>query len=188
MAEDRDDRHTETFRAIVQALDHPGTEVHLESNDDPPWPLHAASAAAIAALVNPETAVWTDLDWDSPPADWLQTVCGASLVTESCMAAIALVTQPFRMPPLFQFCSRQAERPEASTTLFLQVKGLSAPRGQTLVAPGTKRQIRIAPTGLPARFWSEWQNQHLMHPVGVDVFFTWGNALVAMPRNMRLAA
>jgi len=27
-----------------------------------------------------------------------------------------------------------------------------------------------------------------MHPRGVDVFFTWGNALVALPRNMRLAA
>jgi alpha-D-ribose 1-methylphosphonate 5-triphosphate synthase subunit PhnH len=65
----QDDHLPETFRAIVRALDHPGTVVHLESRDDPPAPLYSASVAVIEVLINPETPLWTDLDWNSAPAD-----------------------------------------------------------------------------------------------------------------------
>jgi alpha-D-ribose 1-methylphosphonate 5-triphosphate synthase subunit PhnH len=182
-----DDRLPETFRAIMKALDHPGTIVQLESCETPPAALHSASAAVIEALIHSKTAVWTDLDWNSLSADWLQSVCSGCLVTEPCMAAFALVTQPSRMPPLFQFSVSQEDRPEASTTLILQVTGFSAPHGETLALPGTHRRIRIAPAGLPAKFWSEWKNQNLLQNLGVDIFFTWKNAVMALPRNIRLA-
>jgi alpha-D-ribose 1-methylphosphonate 5-triphosphate synthase subunit PhnH len=182
-----DDSLPETFRAIVQALDNPGTMVHLESQNDPPLPLHSASAAVIEALVHPETPVWTDLNWNSPPADWLHTVCGGSLVTEPCMAAFALVTQPYCMPSLLQFCLSQEERADISTTLLLQVKGLSVQHGQTLTMPGMHRKLRIAPSGLPDQFWSEWENRRLQHTLGMDVLFTCKNAVMAIPGNMSVA-
>ena len=182
-----DDRLPETFRAIVQALDNPGTIVYLESQNDPPLPLHSASAAVIEALVHPETPVWIDLDWNSPPADWLQTVCGGSLVTEPCMAAFALVTQPSCMPSLLQFCLSQEESPDALTTIILQVKGLSAQHDPTLTMPGMQRKLRIAPSGLPARFWSEWENRRLLQPLGMDILFTCKSAVMAMPGNMSVA-
>ena len=110
-----------TFQAVVTALKHPGAAVHLPQPDSLPWPLNSASAALLATWVNPETPVWTDLCWDSDPAAWLQQTCACSLVTEPCMARVAFVADPLRIPPLGQFCLGEDDGPESFTTLILQV-------------------------------------------------------------------
>jgi alpha-D-ribose 1-methylphosphonate 5-triphosphate synthase subunit PhnH len=175
-----------TFQAVVSALEHPGAAVHLPQPDSLPWPLNSASAALLATWVNPETPVWTDLCWDSDPAAWLQQTCACSLVTEPCMARVAFVADPLRIPPLGQFCLGEDEGPESFTTLILQVPGFSVPNGRLRDVSGRGRSRQLWPTGLPPRFWSDWDNQKRYLPFGIDVFFTRTDTLVALPRGLQL--
>jgi alpha-D-ribose 1-methylphosphonate 5-triphosphate synthase subunit PhnH len=175
-----------TFQAVVNALEHPGAAVHLQKPDPLPWPLNSASAALLATWVNPETPVWTDLCWDSDPTAWLQQTCACSLVTEPCMARVAFVADPLRIPPLGQFYLGEDDRPERSTTLVLQVPGFSVPNGRLRDVSGRGRGLQSWPTGLLPRFWSDWDDQRRYLPLGIDVFFTYADTLVALPRGLQL--
>lgn len=174
-----------TFQAVLAALEHPGAAVHLPQPEPIPWPLNSASAALLATWVNPETPVWTDLCWDSDPAAWLHYTCACSLVTEPCMARVAIVADPLRIPPLGQFCHGEDDRPERSTTLILQVPGFSAPNGSLVEVSGRGRSRQARPTGLPLRFWSDWDDQRRYLSFGIDVFFTCADTLVALPRGLK---
>ena len=134
-----------TFQAVLSALEHPGVVVHLPKYNGSPWPLNIASTALLTTWVNPETPVWTDLCWDSDPAAWLQQTCACSLVTEPCMARVAFVADPLRIPPLKQFYLGEDDQPERSTTLILQVNGFSMPNGRG-------RSLQARPTGIPSPF------------------------------------
>jgi alpha-D-ribose 1-methylphosphonate 5-triphosphate synthase subunit PhnH len=60
--------------------------------------LNPASAAIFLTLGNDETTVWSDLNWSFPLIEWFQFQCGCSIVTEPCMASLALITKPIAMP------------------------------------------------------------------------------------------
>ena len=174
---DGDDPVPATFRSILYAFDHPGAVVHLPKSEGLPWPLNSASAAVLAAWINPGTPVWTDLDWDSEPAAWLLEACGCNLVTEPCMARVSLIVEPFRMPSLTRFHLGEDDQPEISASLILQVDGFSGARSG-------HRGLPLTPSGLPRRFWSEWNNQRRLLPLGVDVLFTCADTVVALPRGL----
>jgi alpha-D-ribose 1-methylphosphonate 5-triphosphate synthase subunit PhnH len=173
-----------TFQAALTALEHPGAAVHLPKFDGIPRPLNNASAALLAAWVNPETPVWTDLAWDSEPAAWLLQTSTCSLVTEPCMARVAFIAEPFRIPPLGQFHLGEDDRVERSTTLILQVAEFSVRPSRTRYPFGNPQ---ARPTGLPLRFWSDWDDQRRYLPFGIDVFFTCADTLVAMPRGLKFS-
>jgi alpha-D-ribose 1-methylphosphonate 5-triphosphate synthase subunit PhnH len=174
-----------TFQAVLTALEHPGAAVHLPKPDGLPWPLNSASAAFLATWVYPETPVWTDLCWDSDPAAWMQQTCACSLVTEPCMARVAFVADPLRIPPLGQFSLGEDDRPERSTTLVLQVPGFSGPNGRHRYVPGGSRRLQAKPTGLPLRFWSDWEDQRRYPLLGIDVFCTCADTMIALPRGLK---
>ncbi|MBI5579712.1 MAG: phosphonate C-P lyase system protein PhnH [Deltaproteobacteria bacterium] len=175
-----------TFQAVLIALEHPGAIVRLPKPDSIPWPLNSASAALLAVWVNPETPVWTDLGWDSDPSAWLQQTCACSLVTEPCMARVAFIAESFRIPSLGQFFLGEDDRPETSTTLILQVPGFSMPNRRSRNVSGGGRSLQARPTGLPLRFWSDWEDQKRYLPLGMDVFFTCADTMAALPRGMQL--
>ena len=180
---DVEDTAPGTFQAVLTALKQPGAAVRLPTSDGLPWRLNGASAALLATWVNPETPVWTDLHWDSEPADWLQQTSSCSLVTEPCMARVAFIADPFRIPPLGQFHLGEDDLLERSTTLILQVPGFSIPTGRLREVSG--RSLQSRPTGLPLHFWSDWDDQRRYLPLGIDVFFTCADTLVALPRGLQ---
>jgi alpha-D-ribose 1-methylphosphonate 5-triphosphate synthase subunit PhnH len=94
------------------------------------------------------------------------------------MARVAFVADPLRIPPLKQVYFGEDDQLERSTTLILQVNGFSMPNGR-----GRSRPVR--PTGLPLRFWSDWDDQRRYLPFGIDVFFTCADTLVALPRGLK---
>jgi phosphonate C-P lyase system protein PhnH len=102
------------------------------------------------------------------------------------MARVAFVADPLRIPPLGQFCLGEDDRPESSTTLILQVSGFSVPTGRLRDVSGRGLSRQLWPTGLPPRFWSDWDNQKRHLPFGIDVFFTRTDTLVALPRGLQL--
>ena len=176
-----------TFQAVLAALKNPGAAVRLPTPGNVPRPLNGASAALLATWVNLETPVWTDLHWGTEPADWLQQTCTCSLVTEPCMARVAFIADPFRVPSLGRFHLGEDDRLERSTSLILQVPGFSAPNGRLRNVSGGGRRLLLRPTGLPLRFWSDWDDQRRYLPFGIDVFFTCADTLVALPRGHKLS-
>lgn len=180
------DLHPQTFQSAMKAMDHPGTAVPLRMAGFRPQALNTASAAFLTAWLNPDAPVWTDLSWDSQPAAWLHEVSGCIWVTEPCMASIALITEPFRMPSLDQFRIGDPDRPEASTLLVIQVHGFTTRGGKAPAVEGTRKKTSLLiPTQLPEVFWKEWEDNRRWAPLGVDAFFTSGDLLVALPHHMR---
>jgi alpha-D-ribose 1-methylphosphonate 5-triphosphate synthase subunit PhnH len=101
------------------------------------------------------------------------------------MAAIALITDPSRMPALEDFHIGEPDRPEASTQLVIQVPGITAktrgvPAGETSI----ERPLLQIPAVMPGEFWKQWEAQRRFAPLGVDVYFTCCDLLLALPRHL----
>jgi alpha-D-ribose 1-methylphosphonate 5-triphosphate synthase subunit PhnH len=168
-------------------LEKPGVAVRLTGRGNLPQPLNRASAALLAAWLNPETPVWTDLRWDSATADWMLHASGCSLVTEPCMARIAFIAEPLRIPPLDRFDFGEDGRPEGSATLIVQVPGFSGLNRKPGEPVSGSRRRPARPTGLPLRFWMDWGDQSRYLPFGIDVFFTSADTMMALPRGVKPA-
>jgi alpha-D-ribose 1-methylphosphonate 5-triphosphate synthase subunit PhnH len=174
------------FQLLAIAMHHPGQKINLGMCGDFPPPLNMASAAIALSVLSREAPVWTDIGARSRAPMWLQVKTGAALVTEPSMARLALITSPARMPRLNRFFFGDDHRPERSTLVVIQVKGYSRPGAHTLLAADGRR-VKISPDGLPDHFWADWAGQTRFSPLGVDVVFTCGDELVALPRELRVA-
>jgi alpha-D-ribose 1-methylphosphonate 5-triphosphate synthase subunit PhnH len=176
----------QTFRAILDAMGHPGQVVQTPNNLPFPKALNSASAATCLTWLDYETPVWTDLDWDNAAVGWLQFHCGCSIVTEPCMANYALITKPSSMPALDEFRIGDDEHPEAGSTLIIQIDVFAAESGGTVFDPGIQNRLRMTVSGLPIDFWRQRRQQTGLFPRGVDIFFTCQDQLIALPRTSRL--
>jgi alpha-D-ribose 1-methylphosphonate 5-triphosphate synthase subunit PhnH len=177
----------QTFRAILEAMAHPGMRVKINSKLYIPELLNTASAAVCLTLFDDETPVWTDLSWNSSAINWFQSQCGCSVVTEPCMAHFALITQPSTMPPLDDFKIGDDEHPESAATLIIQVDRFNGDKVKSLSGPGIKTTTYFSPKGIRPQFWKEWQLQAALFPLGVDVFFTCNDILAALPRTTQVS-
>ena len=120
---DPDLRLHQTFRAIFDAMDHPGQIVTICEDLNPQDVLNAASAATCLTSLDYETPVWTDVDWKNPAINWLQFDCDSSILTEPCMANFAIITKPVGMPPLDYFRIGSNKYSEKTTTMVVQNNG-----------------------------------------------------------------
>ncbi|MGD2023737.1 MAG: phosphonate C-P lyase system protein PhnH [Desulfobacterales bacterium] len=177
----------QTFRAIIEAMAHPGQLIKIKTKVNNIEMLNTASAAVCLTLLDGETPLWTDLSWNCTAVSWFQVNCGCSVVTEPCLAHFALITHPAEMPPLDDFKIGHEEHPESAATLIIQVQGFDDATSKILSVPGTKSTTQFAPKGIPANFWEQWQLQAALFPLGVDIFFTCGDLLAALPRTTQLS-
>ena len=189
-----------SFRAVLEAMSHPGRMVDVGTPIDAPPPLHAATAAICLALVDFETPVWIQPATDGNAlatehesarktealSQFLRFHCSSPLAAGPAVAAFAVIHDPAHMPPLSAFSGGQSDYPDRSTTLLIQVDGLSTGRRVRLSGPGIKDTRQLAPSGLPERFWTEWRDNGALFPRGVDVLFICGSDIVALPRTTRV--
>ncbi|MEA3416981.1 MAG: phosphonate C-P lyase system protein PhnH [Thermodesulfobacteriota bacterium] len=176
----------QTFRAILDAMSHPGKIVTMDNSFSPPAFLNLASAAVCLTLLDFETTLWTDLKSKSKGTDWLRFHCGCSIVQDSSEAVFALITHSDTMPTLNKFKTGNDESPESSTTLIIQTGGLSSTDGIRLTGPGIETFSTLKVEGLTKGFWQDRQSQFDMFPLGVDIIFTWENRLAALPRTTKV--
>jgi alpha-D-ribose 1-methylphosphonate 5-triphosphate synthase subunit PhnH len=175
-----------TFRAIIEAMARPGQLIRIKCKVNRPEMLNLASAAVCLTLLDDETPLWTDLSWNCSAVNWFQVHCGCSLVTEPCMADFALITRPADMPPLDDFRIGNEQHPESAATLIVEVEGFNDANGKVLGMPGIKPTTHFAPEGIAGDFWEQWQLQAAFFPLGVDILFTCGDRLAALPRTTEL--
>jgi alpha-D-ribose 1-methylphosphonate 5-triphosphate synthase subunit PhnH len=173
----------ETFRAILEAMAHPGQITTAASALDPPHPLDLASAAVCLTLLDFETPLWTDLESNSMTIGWLRFHCGCPVLKNPSEATFAMITNHDAMPSLDHFKTGDEKCPESSMTLIIQTTGLSSTDGKRLTGPGIETCSTLKIEGLSDHFWQDRQIQLTMFPLGVDIIFTCKNRLVGLPRT-----
>ena len=176
----------QTFRAVLDAMAHPGRIVTTDNTLSTPRPLNLASAAVCLTLLDFETTLWTDLKSDAKGTGWLRFHCQCSIVMDPLEAVFALITHCDTMPTLNKFKTGNDESPESSTTLIIQTRGLSSTDGIRLTGPGIETFSTLNVEGLTKHFWQARQSQFNMFPLGVDIIFTYENTLAALPRTTKV--
>jgi alpha-D-ribose 1-methylphosphonate 5-triphosphate synthase subunit PhnH len=175
-----------TFRGLLEAMAHPGRIVALPRPAAALPGVDAATASLLLALCDGDTPVWFDSRDDAIGA-WLAFRTGAP-VAPGPAAAFAVALSPASLPALDSFDWGSDEVPEASTTLIVQVGALADAGGWTLRGPGIATQARLAVSGLPQAWVPQRRSMQAAFPRGVDVIFTCGDRVAALPRTTILEA
>ncbi|HYG90639.1 MAG TPA: phosphonate C-P lyase system protein PhnH [Azospirillum sp.] len=175
------------FRAVLDVMSRPGTVVELPLRLAAPMPLDAAATAVALALTDHETHVWLDRAANTEAVrQYLRFHCGCPLTGETVAADFAIVADARSMPPLSDFKLGSDEFPDRSTTLIVQVPTLTAGEPWNLKGPGIRDRKRLAVGGLPSGFHRWVADNHDRFPRGIDLIFTSGCLLTALPRTVRL--
>ncbi|HEY9659857.1 MAG TPA: phosphonate C-P lyase system protein PhnH [Allocoleopsis sp.] len=169
-----------TFRALLEALAHPGRSCSISAPLTPPDGITPACAAACLTLMDLETQVWLQpgLEIES----WLRFHTGCRFTPDPYQANFAVICDVGRSPDLQDFNPGTPEYPEKSTTLLIQVEGLVGGEVVGLEGPGILGERTIAPQ-LPSQFWQQWVNNHHAYPLGVDVFLFDQTQVMGLPRT-----
>ena len=175
------------FRAVLDALAHPGRVLTLSTPETPPAPLGIASAGVCLTLLDFETPLWLDRAAATAPVqDYLRFHCGVPLVEAPADARFALIADATTLPPLSAFDAGTDERPDRSATLIVQVGGLASGSGRRLSGPGIDGQARLQVNGAPPGFWNAVRTNAAGFPRGVDLFLCAGDRIAALPRTTRV--
>jgi alpha-D-ribose 1-methylphosphonate 5-triphosphate synthase subunit PhnH len=172
------------FRAVLEAFSHPGRIVDLPQAPEPAGPLSRAATAFVLTLVDRDTPLWLAPAFDLPAVrDFVRFHTGAPVVAREGDALFAIAA-PDRKAALDGFAIGTDPYPDRSATLVLEVPALTDGPARQWRGPGIHRAARVAIAGLPDSFWRDWAANHVLFPCGVDVVFTAGTELVALPRSI----
>lgn len=175
------------FRHVLSAMSRPGTPVAVSAKIEPPAPLTAVSAAIALALFDLDTTVWLDAGASTQEAKaYLGFHCGCPIVEARKDAAFAILSDPAGLADLAQFSPGDPEFPDRSTTIVVQVPSFGRGTRLVLRGPGIDGETKIAIEGLPSGFVSTWADNHLLFPEGVDLILASPDAVVGLPRSIRV--
>jgi alpha-D-ribose 1-methylphosphonate 5-triphosphate synthase subunit PhnH len=175
------------FRAVLSANAYPGRIIFLDSSIDAPYPLASSTAFMCLTLMDIETPVWLDPTAATGEVPrWLRFHCGAPLRENASSARFVVLTDTNNLPRLDQFHPGDMHYPDRSATVIIQVPSLTEGPETVWTGPGIRERASVRIAGLPAWFWSDRDLNTEHYPLGVDVFFTCGNALLALPRTIKV--
>lgn len=176
----------QAFRAILQAMARPGTVQSCGAELSVPAPLGEAMAAVCLTLADADAPLWLSSPLRTAPVErYLKFQCNAPLHDAPNAASFALADAA-GMPRLNDLASGDDRYPDRSATLLVEVPSLTDDGGWTLRGPGIETTARLAVEGLPSDFAEQWRQNGELFPQGVDVVFTCGARLAALPRTTRL--
>ena len=153
----------------------------------PPTGLEPSCAAACLTLLDLETVVWLQPGLSEDVRLWLVFHAGCRFTHSPQAADFALIWDVTTAPALTDFSWGPAECPKASTSLLIQLVGLSGGESVVLQGPGILHQIEVS---LPLRseFWQQWQAMSAEYPLGLDCWCFVQNRVVGLPRTAKLVA
>jgi alpha-D-ribose 1-methylphosphonate 5-triphosphate synthase subunit PhnH len=173
------------FRVLLEAMAHPATIARLDlalpriDGADP------AALATLLTLVDVDTPLW--LAGHAQPAltGYLRFHCGCRIVADPGSAHFALLSRAVRASRAFVLPVGSDEYPDRSATAVVEVASLREGVAQRVRGPGIRTSASLAPV-VDAGFWSAWRANAALYPCGIDIIFTCGNELMALPRSSRL--
>lgn len=170
------------FRAVLHALSHPGSICEIPVLLEAPTLLTPATAAVVLSLLDHETPTWLQ----APTLEgWLRFHCGSPIATSPANARFAIIHDAASIPALDQFELGSDEYPDRSTTLIIQVDSFTD-HGLVLSGPGIRDTTNFGVSTLRAGFWEEWKEFAPLFPLGIDLIFTAGSRVAALPRTTRI--
>lgn len=177
----------QAFRAILDAMAHPGLTITLATDSGHPPGLAPSLAAILLTLCDLDTPVLLGPGFaDASIGSWLRFHTGAPLVADPQDAAIALLDARHMMP-LDAFPLGSDEAPEKGATLLVQVDVLDGPAAMEWRGPGI-RTVRPMPLlGLEDAVWRQRHRIGPAFPRGLDLCFGCGPRLIALPRSTTIS-
>lgn len=172
------------FRAILDATSQPGRIVSLAATPTGPGALSRAATAWLLTLADRDTPVWLAPDFDLPGVrDFLRFHAGSPIASSRTDAAFGVV--PAGLAGSFDgFALGSDAYPDRSATLVIEVPDLRGGPTTRWRGPGIDGHTRVAIAGLAPDFWADWAANHALFPCGVDLVFTAGTELCALPRSI----
>lgn len=176
------------FRAVLDAMSHPGRIVRVDPPSETPEPFWAATASVCLALADLETPLWLDTAARQQAViDYLRFHCGCPITSEPRAARFGVIADPLRMPALETFDAGSDEYPDRAATVIIQVESLAAGSGRRLAGPGIADEILIEARGLPDGFWHALRANHALFPRGVDLILAAHDTIAGLPRSTRVS-
>lgn len=176
-----------SFRAVLKALSEPGATQCIAAAITGPAPLGPAATAVMLALADHDTPVWLDgASKTSTVAAYLRFHCGCPLTMNPATASFALITDLSQPLDFTRFAQGSPEYPDRSTTLLIQVPGLHGGRTRVLHGPGIETTRAFDAPDLPDDFLEQWRQNAARFPLGLDLLFCSGDAIVGLPRTARV--
>jgi alpha-D-ribose 1-methylphosphonate 5-triphosphate synthase subunit PhnH len=173
-----------TFRAVLDAMAHPGRVLTVHGPQGPS-PLGPAATAVCLTLADFDTPLWLDAAAATPETvSYLRFHCGVPLVDAPAAARLALSVDAGALASLDAFDAGTDERPDLSTTLVLQVDGFGGEGGRRLRGPGIAGETRLTVRGAPW-LWDAVRANGARFPRGIDIVLCAGARLAALPRTVR---
>ena len=176
------------FRAILDATSRPGRVVDVAQSPVGPGTIGVAATATLLTLADRDTPVWLaeDLDTDAL-RDFLRFHAGCPITRDKGQATFAVATAA-GLQSLDGFGVGTDTWPDRAATLLLEVPALDGGPVRTWRGPGIETALPVAIHGVGASFWSEWAANHALFPCGIDILFTAGTRLCALPRSIAVEA
>ena len=176
----------QVFRRLLDGFTHPGRVILLPQRLASPDALWPSSAALALTLLDHRTPVHLDsvLDTDGV-RDFLRFHCGTPIVAAPGEASFALVGNAAELD-LAAFAPGDAERPERSTTVIVQVPGFLHGTPRRLAGPGIATTTSLVVDGVEEKFWQQWRENGALYPGGVDVVLVAPEAVAVLPRTVRV--
>ena len=179
------------FRAVLQALSHPGRTVAVEHDAQTPAVGHAASAAVLLALLDSDCTLWLSPSLAANDAGaWLRFHTGCTLVADAAQARFVWVAQGDVVPPLDSLALGTDIYPDQSATCVVDVPRATATTADAINAwqlrgPGIQEMAALQVDGLSDDFEAQWAANHGVFPRGVDLLLATADHIVGLPRTTR---
>ena len=176
------------FRAILDAFSHPGRIVDLRDAPNGPGTLSPAAVGFLLTFADRETPLWLDAGLDTQAVrDFLRFHAGAPIVDAREAATFAVIAVGDE-DPFAGFAIGTDAYPDRAATLLVEVPALDTGPTYLWRGPGIDGEVSVALEGLGRDFWPAWAANHALFPCGVDLVFTSGSRLLALPRSIAVEA
>ncbi|HWK45885.1 MAG TPA: phosphonate C-P lyase system protein PhnH [Stellaceae bacterium] len=178
------DNAQRVFRAVLDAMAGPGRIIvpPLDTPSPIAGTLGPAALAIGLSLFDFETNIWFD-DAARAASGYLRFHVNCPMAETPASADFAMLGDPAGILPLNRFSLGTDASPERSTTLIIELPALTGGASVRLTGPGIETERDFAPTGLPDGFWAARAELAELFPRGLDLIFTAGDRLSAMPRT-----
>ncbi len=176
----------QVFRQILDAMARPGSIRELANLPLAAPGLSPAATAVCLTLADFETPLWLD-EKASKAREYLVFHRNCPITAEPRQATFAVIGNAEKLPGFEAFQNGSDEYPEASATLIIEANQLSNGTGKTLTGPGIKDSTRLEVDGVDDNFWEQVKANHTLFPRGVDLIFTCGEQIAALPRSTQVA-
>lgn len=179
-----------TFRSVMDAMARPGSVHRIAAPAGAPHPMMHGAAAIALTLFDHDTPLWLDpLMCETPHVTkWIKFHTGAPVIEDSSICSFALIGDAWALPALDRFAFGSNEYPDRSTTLILQVESLTQGPTIELRGPGIDGTAALQAAIAPQDLFERLEINRTLFPRGIDVVMVADDAIVAIPRTVRLAA